>query len=102
MRPFCFAAERGHEGACTELLPLPGGTLGARKGKTTVFKIQIDRRLESLHFKGSIVIASFGSIVNMQSPWPSGRLAGIQPDRVPPTLAADGPGAPTSRGHPYY
>ena len=37
MRSFCFAAERGHEGACTELFPLPGGSLGARKGTRKKF-----------------------------------------------------------------
>ena len=37
MQSFCFAAERGHEGACTELFPLPGGSLGARKGPRKKF-----------------------------------------------------------------
>ena len=37
MQSFCFAAERGHEGACTELFPLPGGSLGARKGPQKKF-----------------------------------------------------------------
>ena len=37
MQSFCFAAERGHEGACTELFPLPRGSLGARKGPRKKF-----------------------------------------------------------------
>ena len=37
MQSFCFAAERGHEGACAELFPLPGGSLGARKGPRKKF-----------------------------------------------------------------
>ena len=100
MQSICSAAERGLEGAKTELFPLPGGSWGARSGprkkfgksegatkmaassidciftrsrghldegqksfKKTVFKldtflkkavskIEVDRRLESLHFKG--------------------------------------------------
>ena len=98
MQSFCLEDERGLEGACTELFPLPGGSLGARQGsrkrfsksegptkmdtslidciftvcrahfekgsnafkkkasklitflKKAVFKIEVDRRLKSLHF----------------------------------------------------
>ena len=37
MQSFCFAAERGLEGAKTELFPLPGGSSGARKGRRNMF-----------------------------------------------------------------
>ena len=37
MQSFCFAAERGHEGACAELFPPLGGSMGARKGPRTKF-----------------------------------------------------------------
>ena len=66
--------------------------------KKSVFKIQVDRRLESLRFSWVIVNASTGSIVNNRLPWHRGRLPGVQGDRSGPTFAAGGPGAPTVRG----
>ena len=37
MQSFCLEDERGLEGAKTELFPLPGGSLGARKGPRIKF-----------------------------------------------------------------
>ena len=37
MQSFCLEDERGLEGAKTELFPLPGGSLGARKGPREKF-----------------------------------------------------------------
>ena len=37
MQSFCLEDERGLEGAKTELFPLPGGSLGARKGPRKKF-----------------------------------------------------------------
>ena len=37
MQSFCLGDERGLEGACTELFPLPGGSSGARKGSRKKF-----------------------------------------------------------------